>query len=426
MKILVISNLYPPDTIGGYELGCSQVVEALGARGHEVRVLTSAPRSPLNAQPHVIRTLKLSDLWDYYTESHSAQVTLRLRETEAFQVSAFNVHGLLTVLEDFEPDVVYAWMLVGVGGLGLMACLQHLRIPWVWHLMDEVPSKLCTVHYQVPPPLAREFARQIRGTFLACSQQLIDEIARSGIDLGDRVEILPNWIHGPLPTPRTTFYRGGGLLRIAAAAAVIDRNYDKGIDLLIEAAASLRDEGFSEFRLDVFGKVTDHHYADLIRSHELSEQVRLLGPCSHKKLTSTFEDYDVFAFPGRTSEPFGFAPLEALGRGCVPVVNRRAGNSEWLVHGVHCLKVTRRAESFASQFRQILDGKIPLEPIARRGQHAVGRDFHLNTLAPAIERALLDAAGRSRSGAGSPEDVYRLAILAEKLCGLLIQEAHCA
>ena len=29
MKILVISNLYPPDALGGYEMGCRQVVENL-------------------------------------------------------------------------------------------------------------------------------------------------------------------------------------------------------------------------------------------------------------------------------------------------------------------------------------------------------------------------------------------------------------
>ena len=41
MRILVISDLYPPYYIGGYELGCHDVVEGLKARGHEVKVRTS-------------------------------------------------------------------------------------------------------------------------------------------------------------------------------------------------------------------------------------------------------------------------------------------------------------------------------------------------------------------------------------------------
>ena len=51
MKVLAISNLYPPDLMGGYELGCRQMVEALCRRGHEVRVLTTVPRVPASSMP---------------------------------------------------------------------------------------------------------------------------------------------------------------------------------------------------------------------------------------------------------------------------------------------------------------------------------------------------------------------------------------
>src|SRR5436190_17861800 len=41
MKILVLTNLYPPHYVGGYELHCQTVVKALRKRGHEIAVLTS-------------------------------------------------------------------------------------------------------------------------------------------------------------------------------------------------------------------------------------------------------------------------------------------------------------------------------------------------------------------------------------------------
>ena len=56
------------------------------------------------------------------------------------------------------------------------------------------------------------------------------------------------------------------------------------------------------------------------------------------------------------------------------------GNSEWMVNGVHCLKVPRTAEEFAVVFRQILEGKINLEPLGRRTSAMVRRDFHLKTI----------------------------------------------
>src|SRR5215212_3273863 len=41
LRVVVVTNYYPPYFIGGYELGCRDVVEALKSRGHQVRVLTS-------------------------------------------------------------------------------------------------------------------------------------------------------------------------------------------------------------------------------------------------------------------------------------------------------------------------------------------------------------------------------------------------
>ena len=41
MRILVINNLYPPYSLGGYEERIATVVRGLRGRGHAVRVITS-------------------------------------------------------------------------------------------------------------------------------------------------------------------------------------------------------------------------------------------------------------------------------------------------------------------------------------------------------------------------------------------------
>lgn len=422
MKILVVSSLYPPDTVGGYELGCRQAVDALRDRGHDVRVLTTAPRTPCETPGHVLRRLRLTDMWDSYSDGLSTEVALRMKETEAFQLDAFNAHTLLATLDEFQPDVVYVWMLVGIGGLGLMGCLHHLCVPWVWHLMDEVPSRLCTLFYKVQPELAREFARQLRGSYLSCSQQLLDDIERTGIKLGGEISVFPNWVTGRRPSPRAGHERNG-VLRIVAAATLIDRMYDKGIDLLIDAASQLVNLGFEGFSLDIYGKVTDSHFAEMIRTRHLAGRVQLKGMLDQAKLVEAFQEYDLFAFPGRTAEPFGFAPLEAMSRGCVPVINRKSGVAEWLVHGVHCVKVARDAESFAGAFRQFLTGELTLGPMAVRGENAVWRDFHIDAMMPRIEAALTRQASRGRIGAGTADEAYQMVVLASKLANIFIQEA---
>ncbi|MEO6809437.1 MAG: glycosyltransferase family 4 protein [Isosphaeraceae bacterium] len=425
MKILVLSNLYPPDVIGGYELCCRQAADALRQRGHDVRVLTTAPRSPSPAEPQVRRTLRLTDVWSHYSFQKSAPITAHLTQSESHRVNAYNVHALLGELEEFQPDVVYVHMLIGIGGLALMACLHHLQVPWVWQLGDDVPVKLCQIAGRLNPTLAREFSRQLHGHFIPVSQQLLDAIETSGATLNGVVEVIPNWIVGPEPPPHADYFRGKHL-RIAAAASIIDRQTDKGIDLAVEAAALLRDRGYDHFSLDIFGQVHDPYFPSLILNYGLNDRVTLKGSLPQDDLIAHYSEYDLFLFPTRPGEPFGVAPLEAAARGCVPLISQTCGIAEWLVHTIDCLKAPRTAAAFARTVSAVLDGSIDLEPIGRRASAVARREFHIDTIIPRIEDHLRRASRQSRAGAGTPEEAYRLALLAEKLSRVLIHESLCA
>ena len=94
------------------------------------------------------------------------------------------------------------------------------------------------------------------------------------------------------------------------------------------------------------------------------------------------------------------------------------------MHGVHCLKFTRNAPALAFAIRNVIEGGIALAPIARRAVEAVWREFHINAVLPRIEAVLMDAAraGVDQSAAGSPDEAYRLARLAEQLAENLIEE----
>ncbi len=420
MKILVLSNLYPPDFIGGYEIACSQMVDALRRRGHRLAVLTSAPRTPVPHSPQVLRRFRLVEESNWYEHDLWSNVLgAELRDAESRFVSAYNVHVLTSALDEFVPDVVYCCNLIGVGGLGLIACLHHLKIPWVWQLGDNVPGILCGTSRGTYPALAREFSRQIQGHYVVVSQQLIQQIRSCGVTLAGDVEVIPNWIVGNRPPARTSFYRGG-TLRIMSAGQVARH---KGIDTIIEAAARLRDAGHADFVMDIYGKVYSPHFADAIRERNLARQVTLKGVRSQPEIVALYAQYDVFAFPTMEREPFGLVPLEAAGRGCVPIITQRCGIAEWLVHGVHCLKTARSSVAFAEVFQAVMEGGINLEPIARRAEVAAWRDFHIDGILPLIERKLAAAARQSRAGAGTTDEAYRMARMAEQLTQVLCQES---
>src|SRR5947209_1549360 len=69
MKILVLTNLYPPHYVGGYELHCQTIVHALQKRGHTVDVLTSThgmqeQENPAT-EPGVHRELRIHGLFGH-------------------------------------------------------------------------------------------------------------------------------------------------------------------------------------------------------------------------------------------------------------------------------------------------------------------------------------------------------------------------
>ena len=425
MKILVLSNLYPPDFVGGYEICCRQTVDALRRRGHDVHVLTSAPRLPVPPEPGVVRAFRLTDIWSEYAFRQDVPVTAYLNFAESRAVNAFNVHALLDTLRTFEPDVVYMHMTVGLGCLGLLGALVHLKVPWVWQLGDQVPVMACQLSGTLQPTLAREYSRQVVGSYIAVSRQIADRIEAQGVALRDEVAILPNWIVDLPDRPRTRRY-DGGTLRIVAASGQIERRTDKGIDLAIEAAALLKQSGRTDFMLDLYGNVADPFFPDLITKRGLAGHVTLKGSKPHAELLPLYDTYDAFLFPTRPGEPFGVAPLEAAARGCVPIISDVCGIAEWLVHGIHVLKAPRTAEAYASTLGAIMARRIDLEPLARRGAAVARREFHIDAIIPRIEAVLERASRRPRAGAGDPAEAYHLAVLAEKLTRALVQESHAA
>jgi glycosyltransferase involved in cell wall biosynthesis len=425
VKVLVLSNLYPPDVMGGYELGCRQAADALVAVGHEVLVLTSVPRLPVPPAPQdgaeVRRVFRLADVYTRALQEGVSPLTLFLRHAEANLACAFNVHVLLEVLAEFGPEVVYLWNLVGLGGLGLLGCLHHQGVPWLWHLMDRVPRDLCTLPYfpNVSGPLAQAAAPLFDGSYLACSTRVVEEIERRVPLPGGAVELVPNWVSAAA-LPRRRWYRSGRRLRIATAAGTLNR--EKGTDRLLRAAGMLLRRGHDTFLLDLYGRVEGDELPRLVAEEGLDVQATFRGLRPQEELPRLYAGTDVFAFPTWPRDPCPFAPLEAAAQGCVPLITDDCGAGEWLVHGVHCLKAPRTPEAFADALESIICGKIDLAPLGRRAAAVVGWDFHLRRLLPVIEAALRRAACQRRTPLGPPGEAYHLAVLAERLAEAQVQE----
>ncbi len=423
MKTVVISNLYPPEVVGGYELACAQMVGALQRRGLDVTVLTSAARDDIATLPQIKRIFRLADIWNRYAEAKRPPAVQLAMEVASRFVDSYNIRALVAAIEAGRPDVAYLHNLTGLGGLGIVVALQHLGVPWVWQLGDAVPSYCTRFRGKVIPALAAEYSRQIKGTYVAVSSRVVEELRADGIELNGRVEVLPNWVDGsPSLLPDRTVRRGP--LRVVSGGRLTPY---KGIDALIEAVGIVKSVGF-RVELDLFGAIADvdeTHYPSLIDRFEVQDRVRFCGPLEHSEMIKRYQDYEVYAFPTWAREPFGLGPLEALAHGgCLPLISERCGIAEWLVHGVHCLKIKPTAPSIAEAWLDLLEWRIDPGPIVRRGSAMAWRDFQIDSAAERIEELLRDAAQSVHSEQPSPpKEVVQLARLAEGLAQALVADA---
>ena len=135
LRILMVSYLYPPLHMGGYELRCSWVASALQKKGHEVCVVASSYKcdSPSRDAENV-DGIKLSRVLHDYNHTHAAktrwQKLLRLRR-QYRDVLNFN-----RIIDEFKPDVICWWY---IGGLckGLLPVPSARGIPDI-HFIDDL------------------------------------------------------------------------------------------------------------------------------------------------------------------------------------------------------------------------------------------------------------------------------------------------
>jgi len=413
MKILAVSNLYPPEVIGGYELSCQQVVDGLRERGHDVRVLTTVPQVPTSPTEHVLRRMRRPDVFS----SDRTQSRSRFWELESNILDSGNVYALVSTVEEFQPDVCYLWNLVGLGGVALVGALEYLGRPWLWHLSDAIPSQLCNFEGRILP-IGDLLSSQMSGRFLAVSQGLINEIEHV-VSLGTRARLVPNWATDAEGSLRREYY-DGTFLRIAFAGQLVEQI---GVLIALDAVAEIRDLGYSNFSLDLYGKGDTVLIADRIHQLGLDKFVTLRGWTDQKELRRQFRRHDLFIFPTWAREPFAIVALEAGAEGCVPLLSSPSGDSEWLVEDVHCLKARRDPSAFAATVRRVLDGEVDLAAIGRRAASFVRSEFTLNRVLPVIEEELGAMALQARRPRGSSQDLFHIALITEAMARRSLSEA---
>ncbi|MBW4442532.1 MAG: glycosyltransferase family 4 protein [Plectolyngbya sp. WJT66-NPBG17] len=319
LKILVLTNLYPPQVLGGYERSIADFARLLQHRGHQVLVLTSntpelhAVHESRYAEPHIDRAFLLLGEW-------SAGGTRWLDPGTVSSRLQQNVQVLNQQIEAFQPDVCFAGNLDFLEtGIELIDALLSRKIPIAHYVMNAHPG------YSVEIAPQRSTHR-----YLTCSNWIIHSLASQGYPISNAQAIYPG-------ADVETFYQPElpkrDRLRIAYASLVAPY---KGADVLIEALAMLNASGI-EFSATIAGGTFQPEFVEALKSFAVSEgladRIEFPGALSRQQLRELFKTHNVLAFPSRFQEPFGISQIEAMAAGLTLITSGTGGAGEIVYHG---------------------------------------------------------------------------------------------
>ncbi len=386
MRILTVSNLYPPVFEGGYELRCAATMDGLRDQ-HEVFVLTSQRgRKDCPPDPRIRRELPLI--------THGPRAILR-----APLATARGIEVMRRALAELQPDLIFVWNGSGIPHSALRTA-ELSGIPIAYsvgeHWLGNIYRSDAFMRFLLP---GNRGLRALWGRVAQLTNRLpalrLDPItpARAAIcwnsDATRRQCGVPPTI---VPTHEATIYPAvadpahwSGLPRrqsVTPTIAFVGRvEEEKGPDVAYRALAHLRDDHGVRARLRLAGPVEPQMRARLERlasELRIEQEVELLGRLDKEGVGRVLSEAHALVVPSTWEEPFGMVLLEgALAR--VPVVASRCGGMpEALEEGTQALffevgDATACAEALAETFDHSSRVEARVEAaFARASEHSFG------------------------------------------------------
>jgi glycosyltransferase involved in cell wall biosynthesis len=399
MKVLVVSNLYPPIAFGGYEILCQQIVELLRGRGLEVDVLTSRFRAEdAPADPRVERSLELTT--DFPRPGEDVRfVDFRLR----------TIHRVARANEALTGRALDRL------SLGPMFAARRRDVPVCYTVNDEHPKQF---RWNGAPSSARERLRAIAERTLwrkatlrdldpvptaVISQALKDALLGQGTPISHA-----QVIHQGIPLNRFPFdpapRRDGDPLRVLYVGQLSEL---KGVHTLIRAMGLLHGGGGDRFELTVVGSGVPEYVArleGLVQEYGLQGVVRFTGRVAHADVAEAYRSHHVLVFATEGREAFGLSHLEAMASGCAVVSTTRGGCAELVRDGLNAREFEAgNALHLASRLRLLADDEEARRQLVTNGRAWVEAHHDLDHYCARLEDFMARALRLGRSSFASGE-----------------------
>jgi glycogen synthase len=401
MRILVISNLYPPHEIGGYEIRCRDVTERLRAAGHEIRVLTSQHHVQGRAeesQPHVSRRLRVHGMYGH--------PWLGLRKLHALE--QHNHEALTDEIATFRPDLVHVWNMGGISK-SLLLRLEAGSVPVVYDVSDHWIARSLRADvwlgwWNTARHPAANLLRAVLGA-LGVRHRISQQTPTASWDhLKFRRIYFCSAFMRDLTVSRGWPVQHASIIHcgIDTAAFAVKSDHERFSSLLwvgrlaedkdpLTAVRALAACERKDLTLDLFGH-GDAAYIALLDAE--IERLGLTGRVARKsasaaEMRALYAQYDALLFTSHWGEPFALTPLEAMASGLPVITSLDGGQAELARHGENCL-VAAAADPvlYASRIAELSGSPALRSRLATNSLEEVRRRFDIAVITAEIDAFL--------------------------------------
>jgi glycosyltransferase involved in cell wall biosynthesis len=370
--MLLITNLFPPDALGGAEWVAHDLAHSLAERGHEMRVVTrQVPKdTTIEETPGDVEVRRILR----FHGGPNRQTLDRIRHlvTEEYFDRA-NAEMIRREIRSFHPDLIYLNAPTGlshaplwVAGKSRLPLLIHLHDYW---LRDTYGHRRLGLLNQ----LFWNLLTHPRCRMLAVSQRLKDLHVAVGLPPAKIVVS-----HNALPPAR-----------LAAAIPAVERLPRAAYCGRITRAKGLHVAAAARIPLTVYGDGDSAYRAECAALGK--GRIEFAGRVPRQAVPAMLASHPVIVLPSLWEEPCPLSLLEAMAAGCVPVASRIGGIPE-LIHddgGEPCgvLVPPGDAPALEDAVLRLLSDSGLRERLARSGRAAIATRFRWERFLDEVEAA---------------------------------------
>jgi glycosyltransferase involved in cell wall biosynthesis len=425
MRILVVTNLYPPQYLGGYEVRCAQVAEALQRSGHEVRVLTSVYGFPLTSwgSPPTRSERVCGVRVDRCLNQYFASPQHRLRPWTLFLAKRelTDARFFIKSVSEFKPDIVNWWNMNGLsktmlpipGFLGIPD-IHWIEYPWMIDEYGLAGEKAACfwidfwdgtwgprVFRPVLKLIGKRWERRIGRESIptrnfpnrprhVCfvSEYLRTLYREAGLEFPSSEIIYGGVPIDPFYAPVGSRLQEDGQLRILYAGQITP---ERGLHTAIEAIGHMDSSDRMRLTLTIAGNNQGNYFQGIqsrVEELKLSQIVTFLGKVPHEEMPAVYKRHHVLLFLSTREEGLPLVMVEAMLAGCAVITTGSGGAIEVakladlpLVPKADSLQLSRTLTQFVTHPSQIFE-------IASRGQQVALQKFSLNRMMERWEATL--------------------------------------